>query len=90
VVVGVVRAGGEATGGLATDLGGEAKLLADGEGKAHRSYGIGDGARYWAVFVVGDDGRLVWSGRASAKSPADWKQISDAVKRGQTALGSGH
>ncbi|MBL8986588.1 MAG: redoxin domain-containing protein [Gemmatimonadetes bacterium] len=85
VVAGVVRAGAEAVLGLSVGLDTDLKLLADPDGRVHRTYGLGRGGRVWAGFVVADDGRLVWSGRLELGSEVGWKDLAAAVEQGRTA-----
>lgn len=70
-------------GSMATLSGGPGlKVLADSLGLVHRQYGVrpNDG---WAVFVVADDGRLIWKDRrANLGSPAWWARLVEAARRG--------
>jgi hypothetical protein len=84
VAAGLLRAGPDRTLEIATGLP-DFKLLADKEGRAHRTYGISESTRSWSIFVVGDDGRLVWGGRISARGSDGWAAVRAAVARGHTA-----
>lgn len=86
VVVGVVRAPSEGVLGLATGLGTEIKFLADSDGRVHRTWGLGRGARSWAGYVVADDGRLLWAGRLELGTGLGWSDLEGAVGRGRTAV----
>lgn len=58
------------------------KILADSLGLIHRLYGVRD-KDGWAIFVVADDGRLIWKDRRPNLALAGWwAGLVAAVRRG--------
>lgn len=61
------------------------KLLADGDGQIHRSFGMGNRDRGWATFVIADDGRIAAIVRGDP-AKANWRTAVEAgVRKGRTA-----
>ena len=82
-VVGLVAVARARSGALAAVAGRPGlKILADSLGLIHRLYGVRD-KDGWAIFVVADDGRLIWKDRRPNLALAGWwAGLVAAVRRG--------
>jgi peroxiredoxin len=89
VIVGVLHGRSGPVQEQATGLAGTFRFLPDSTGRVHRRYGVELGKRSsgWSVFVVGDDGRLVYRGQEFRPTDASrLQQVAEATRRGHTAL----